>query len=218
MASEQATASTEPRPRSTSDVIVETGLKLFSEIGYDGVGMRQIASIVGIKAASLYNHYASKEELLWSIVEDALGKFRGYQRKAFTEEATTANRLRAFVRLHVQFHAEQSQMARVVNNNMESLAPAHYSITAQRREEFEHGLRQVLQFGCDEGIFLIRNVRLTSHAILDMGIGISSWYRADGPDPLSGIMAAYEEIALHMVGYTGELTPLLTESDSLLDG
>jgi AcrR family transcriptional regulator len=210
MAREQVTALRERRPKSTSDVIVETGLELFSKIGYDGTSMRQIASLVGIQAASLYNHYASKEELLWSIVEDALGRIRGYQRKAFTEEATTVDRLRAFVRLHVQFHAEHSQMARVVNNNIESLSPAHYSITTQRREEFEHGLRQVLQFGCDDGIFRVRDVRLTSYAIIDTGIGISNWYRPDGPNRLSEIVDTYEEMALRIVGYAGTLTPLQT--------
>ncbi|MFE3058749.1 TetR/AcrR family transcriptional regulator [Nocardia sp. NPDC059239] len=216
MAGENATALNDPPPKSTSEIIVETGLKLFSEIGYDGASMRQIASIVGIQPASLYNHYASKEELLWSIVEDALVRIRSYQRRAFTEEATTVDRLRAFVRLHVRFHAEHRQMARVVNNNMESLSPAHYSITAQRREEFEHGLRQILQFGSDEELFHIRDIRHTSYAVLDMGTGVSNWYRPDGLDPLSDILDAYEEMALRIVGYAHPLTPLRTDPESAL--
>jgi AcrR family transcriptional regulator len=210
MTPEPVTVSPEDSVKSTADVIVETGLKLFSEIGYEGASMRQIASLVGIQAASLYNHFPSKEELLWFIVEDALARIRGYQRKAFTEEETTVDRLRAFVRLHVQFHAEHSQMARVVNNNTVSLSPAHYSITAQRREEFEHGLRQTLQFGCDDGVFHIRDARLTSYAILDTGIGVSNWYRPDGPDGLAEILDTYEEMALRIVGYSGPLTPLRT--------
>jgi AcrR family transcriptional regulator len=37
---------------------------LFSESGYKEVSMRDIAKAVGINASSLYNHYASKEDIL----------------------------------------------------------------------------------------------------------------------------------------------------------
>lgn len=43
-------------------------MTLFSRNGYDGVSMRDIASAVGIKAASIYNYFAGKEELLDEIV------------------------------------------------------------------------------------------------------------------------------------------------------
>jgi len=53
----------------TKDRILHAAVRLFSDRGYDKVSMRDIAAAVGIKAASIYNHYASKEELLKSIYE-----------------------------------------------------------------------------------------------------------------------------------------------------
>ena len=41
---------------------------MFSEHGYDGVSIRQIAGEVGIKESSIYNHYASKEAILDEIL------------------------------------------------------------------------------------------------------------------------------------------------------
>lgn len=54
----------------TKDNIMYEALTLFSERGYEGVSMRDIASKVGIKAASLYNHYKSKEDIFNSIIEE----------------------------------------------------------------------------------------------------------------------------------------------------
>ena len=43
--------------KNTKQKIIEESLKLFSEKGYEGVSMREIASAVGIKGASIYNHF-----------------------------------------------------------------------------------------------------------------------------------------------------------------
>lgn len=48
--------------------IFEISIELFSKFGYDGVSIRQIASNVGIKESSIYNHYNSKEEIMDSIL------------------------------------------------------------------------------------------------------------------------------------------------------
>ena len=49
--------------------IFNVSIDLFSRHGYDGVSIRQIASEVGIKESSIYNHYKSKESILNSILE-----------------------------------------------------------------------------------------------------------------------------------------------------
>lgn len=49
--------------------IFNVSIDLFSQFGYDGVSIRQIAREVGIKESSIYNHYRSKESILDSILE-----------------------------------------------------------------------------------------------------------------------------------------------------
>ena len=48
--------------------IFRVSIDLFSEYGYDGVSVRQIAREVGIKESSIYNHYSNKQELLTTIL------------------------------------------------------------------------------------------------------------------------------------------------------
>ena len=53
----------------TKDKIFDVALDLFSKKGYDSVSIRTIASEVGIKESSIYNHYSSKKEILMSILK-----------------------------------------------------------------------------------------------------------------------------------------------------
>lgn len=52
----------------TKDKIFDVAIDLFSKKGYDSVSIRTIASNVGIKESSIYNHYSSKKEILMSIL------------------------------------------------------------------------------------------------------------------------------------------------------
>ena len=54
---------------STKERIIYESLRLFSEKGYDGVSMREIAAAVDIKAASLYVHFKGKEAIYQAIVD-----------------------------------------------------------------------------------------------------------------------------------------------------
>lgn len=54
----------------TRDKVIYQALTLFSVKGYEGVSMRDIASAIGIKASSLYNHFKSKEDIFKSIFDE----------------------------------------------------------------------------------------------------------------------------------------------------
>jgi AcrR family transcriptional regulator len=51
----------------TKDRIFDLSTELFSKKGFNRVSIRDIAAEVGIKQSSLYNHFASKEEILNDI-------------------------------------------------------------------------------------------------------------------------------------------------------
>ena len=53
----------------TKERIMETALELFSQSGYLGTSMNDIAKQLGITKAALYKHYTSKQEILDRIVK-----------------------------------------------------------------------------------------------------------------------------------------------------
>jgi len=58
-----------PQPPITRDRILDTAEALFAERGFAGTAVRDIASAVGLTAASLYNHFAGKEALYAAVLE-----------------------------------------------------------------------------------------------------------------------------------------------------
>lgn len=61
----------------TKERITEEALTLFAKKGYKGTSVKNIADAVGIKDASLYNHFKSKQEIFDSIVELILTHISG---------------------------------------------------------------------------------------------------------------------------------------------
>ena len=53
----------------TKERIMEAALELFSQNGYLGTSMNDIAGQLGITKAALYKHYTCKQEILDRIVE-----------------------------------------------------------------------------------------------------------------------------------------------------
>ncbi|MDO4484497.1 MAG: TetR/AcrR family transcriptional regulator [Clostridia bacterium] len=54
---------------STKERILDAALTLFSEKGYDGVGVDLIAANAGLKGPSIYKHFKGKEEILETVIE-----------------------------------------------------------------------------------------------------------------------------------------------------
>ena len=59
----------------TREEIIEAALDLFSVNGYEATSISQLADAVGIRKASLYSHFANKQDILDTVVETVL---KGY--------------------------------------------------------------------------------------------------------------------------------------------
>lgn len=58
--------------RSAREQILDTAAALFAEHGYAGTSTRAIAEGVGIRQASLYHHFAGKDEILLELLETSV--------------------------------------------------------------------------------------------------------------------------------------------------
>jgi len=59
------------RRTNTKERILEESLKLFSNFGYNAVGVEMIAAAVKVTPPSLYKHFKGKREILDTIIEQA---------------------------------------------------------------------------------------------------------------------------------------------------
>ena len=61
---------------STKELILKEALKLFSENGYAGTSMSDIAKPLGITKAALYKHFKSKQQIFDEILSESEERFK----------------------------------------------------------------------------------------------------------------------------------------------
>jgi AcrR family transcriptional regulator len=120
----------------TEQRILEVATELFYEKGYHATTMREVASGVGIKAGSLYNHFPSKEELLFRIAEGVMQDLLAAGREAVAAAPEPRDRLRALVRAHVVYHAEQRFRAKVADDQLNALEPERRAAVVVVRDSY----------------------------------------------------------------------------------
>ena len=69
----------------TKQEILEAALELFSVRGFEATSISQIADAVGIRKASLYSHFESKQAILDELVKDVLEQYAAHSIFARTD-------------------------------------------------------------------------------------------------------------------------------------
>jgi AcrR family transcriptional regulator len=179
--------------------IRQAAVVLFSERGYYGTSMEDIAAHIGMRASSLYNHVRSKQELLAAIMLDTMRELIA----AFDSAVATGShtdQLRAAMEAHVRYHGRHSDEAHIGNREIASLQQPQRDEVVALRRRYARSWQALIQAGVDDGDFDSLSAQLSAYALLEMGIGVSQWYREDGPLSLDEIAARYGEMALRQVG------------------
>lgn len=179
--------------------IAEAAMELFDERGYHATGMEDIASAVGMRASSLYNHYGSKQEVLADIAISSMEALLRFHATGYSPMKTSADKLFASMKYHTIFHAEQAQRARIVNSEIRALQEPTRSIVVQMRRDYVARWMAIVREGIDSGVFVADDVKIVSWALIDMGIGVSQWYADGGRLSSEELGNMYGRIALRQL-------------------
>jgi AcrR family transcriptional regulator len=180
-------------------VIQDAALALFASVGYRATTMADIGAAVGVRGPSLYRHLRSKQDLLSAIMVDTMTTLIADQATALRSTTDPVLRVRRMVEAHVRFHAANRERAFVGNRELGSLEPDNRAEVLRLRDRYEHGLRSVIEAGVADGGFRVPSARLASYAILDMGIGVATWFRPDGPHSVDEVAYAYADHAIALL-------------------
>jgi AcrR family transcriptional regulator len=178
--------------------IDEVASELFHMNGYAATSVRDIARALDIQGASLYAHVASKEDVLFSIVDRAAGAF---ERAADAAEAEAADgdlveRLAALVEGHVDIVTADPERASVFVTEWRHLSAERRAAISARRDAYERRFREVIEEGIALGAFRASDSALAATFILTALNGIPTWYRPDGRLSADRIADHYVDLAL----------------------
>jgi AcrR family transcriptional regulator len=189
--------------RSATDArsrLVAAAVESFAAKGFHGSTTRDIASAAGMSPAALYVHYRSKEDLLYLISRTGHEHTLALVRQAVAGSQDVLDQLLAVVRAFTIHHVRDHTSARVVNYELDSLSPEHWREIAGIRRAIEEEMRRVVRSGVASGAFHTTSSRMTSLALLSLGVDAARWYRDEGEWTPEEIADYYCEVALRVVG------------------
>jgi TetR/AcrR family transcriptional regulator, cholesterol catabolism regulator len=178
--------------------IDEVASELFHANGYAATSVRDIARALDMQGASLYAHVASKEDVLWSIVDATAALFERNADVAL-DDATAADpidRLAALVEAHVETVTTDPERASVFVSEWRHLSPQRRAAIAQRRDAYEQRFRDAIRDGIAVGEFRQTDADVAATFILTALNGIPGWYHADGRLSADRIADHFVDLAL----------------------
>jgi AcrR family transcriptional regulator len=187
------------------DEIRQVAIRLFAERGYHGTSMKDIAEAMDIRAPSLYNHLESKQQLLRDVIVESLDRLLASHLAAIESTDDVAEQLHRATEAHVLFHASYPDEVHIGNREIPSLEEPGRSEVLQRRRTYAHRWVDMIERGNAEGRFDARSPKLATYAILEMGIGVSNWFKPDREMSASTIAWHFGDMALRIVGAKSSL-------------
>jgi len=128
--------------------IIHTSAILFKEKGYSAVTMRDIANEMGIKAASLYNHIKSKQEILNCIIVSLAEEFTKSMNTIANSNISSIQKLEAIINLHVTITTNnENEMAALNVDWMHLEEQLDYYLGL--REDYENNFRNIIKRGIE---------------------------------------------------------------------
>jgi AcrR family transcriptional regulator len=193
--------------------LVETGRRreiedvasgLFHERGYAGTSVRDIARALDMQGASLYSHVASKQDVLWAIVEGVATRFE--VAAEIVEAADPGSlvfgpgvHLISLIRAHVGVVTEDVERASVFVHDWRALEPDRRDEIARRRDAYEGRFRAAILDGVETGAFAPVDAVVAAAWILTAMNGLVTWYRPTGRVSARAIADTYADLALRAV-------------------
>ncbi|MTV49595.1 TetR family transcriptional regulator [Heliobacillus mobilis] len=94
--------------------ILLAAVQAFSKQGYHKTKIEQIAQKADVGKGTVYEYFASKEQLFFEMIKYSFAQYRYYIQEAVVKEKKVDGKLRAFITQHFQFAEEYSTLARVI--------------------------------------------------------------------------------------------------------
>ena len=156
------------------DQIIQTSAILFKEKGFSAVTMRDIAKAMGIKAASLYNHISSKQEILSNIIISLAEEFTEGMNNILSEQICSVDKLKKIIELHVNVTSKnQFGMASLNSDWMHLNDSLDYYLSL--RKNYEDNFRSIIKKGIQDNELVKSNPDIILFSILSTLRSLYIW-------------------------------------------
>ncbi len=156
--------------------IINAASILFKEKGYSAVTMRDLAKAMGIKAASLYNHIQSKQEILSTIIIDLAEEFTNGMNQIVSSDKSAIQKLENIIELHVDVTLRNADGLASLNNDWMHLEEENLQYFEKMRHEYEENFRDIVYKGLEKGEIKAFNIEIMVFSTLSTLRTLYLWY------------------------------------------
>jgi TetR/AcrR family transcriptional regulator, cholesterol catabolism regulator len=195
--------------------LAEAAVDLFYRRGAPATTVREITAACGLTPGALYNHFASKDYLLYVLVRDIHLKVDAQMAAALAGAGPDPlMQLAATVRFLVAHTAGHKKQSRVANREFTVLTGSQRQEITTLRRQMRDRLAGILLAGARAGLFALAGLpgggsdpadvvgaaMLTSASISSMCVHISEWTLENHPLSLAELQERYALMALRIAG------------------
>lgn len=188
---------TNPRRELVREELLDIATRMFDEQGFDRVSMAMIAREVGLGRSAIYHYFASKDDILASIVEsEAQAPVGRIQQLANAPGLNVSTRLRnVIVDGVVRRLSLNSRFVRLVR--LEAQIPMHLrqDYDRSRRAIYDEYLK-LIDAGIASREFRAVDSHVAAFGIIGMANWTSRWFQADGRLGVREVAEVIADLAL----------------------
>ena len=180
--------------------IIEAAARVFAERGFHGATTQAIADVLGIKQASLYYYFSSKEAALELVCLRGVEGFFEAAKAIAARPKSAQERLALLINSHLSPLVDRADFVKVFLNERQ------YLPTESRRRigRWSRGLERIFEEVINEGIAkgefrAALDPRMATLAILGMCNAVSSWQRNENVD-VAQISAEFARLVIDGIG------------------
>lgn len=130
--------------------LVRAAADHFAEAGLAGARIDRISTDAGFAKGTVYNYFASKEELFGAVVEHA-ARLAAERFAAADPGGTARERLRSLAEADVSVLREEESFVRVLVREAMTVRPQTYPLISEHLAPFLQAVRDVLRAGAEAG-------------------------------------------------------------------
>lgn len=180
----------------TRDAILNAAAIIFSEKGFHGASMQDIAEAVNLQKSSLYHHVSSKQEILLALLDKALDLLIERIGKVAKMPLSSEKKLRLSIVTYLETLLEHKDLAAILLLEHRSLDADLRARHIPRRDRLENLWKGIIQEGIDEKVFNSGDPGFITRSLLGMLNWTITWYRPDGSLDPASIANQYADLVI----------------------
>jgi TetR/AcrR family transcriptional regulator, cholesterol catabolism regulator len=139
---------------------------LFLENGFTETSMRAIAAAAGVGKSTLYDYYTTKDEILLSVIEDALHNLIASAREIAGRPIGAVERVRLLIAAHLDYLSANEEFYLKLGQEVQRISPASQAEINRLRHAYQDVLRGVIEEGSAAGQLRPLDALLTARIII----------------------------------------------------